>query len=164
MELPLLQRREIEARILAPVIESLMERFGREEVLGVVREAIEAIAQAHGSQLAERLGSRAMEKLPEVLELWKQDGALEADELHRDDGHFDFNVTRCRFAEMYERLGIRELGSILSCNRDFCFAKGFNPDMELTRTQTIMEGASHCDFRFRLSTRGGDARPTEDSA
>ena len=26
---------------------------------------------------------------------------------------------------------------------------GFNPELELTRTQTVMEGASHCDFRFR---------------
>jgi hypothetical protein len=25
---------------------------------------------------------------------------------------------------------------------------GFNPDLKLTRTQTVMEGASHCDFRF----------------
>ena len=26
--------------------------------------------------------------------------------------------------------------------------RGFNPDLKLTRTQTIMQGASHCDFRF----------------
>jgi len=26
--------------------------------------------------------------------------------------------------------------------------RGFNPDIALTRTQTIMQGASHCDFRF----------------
>src|SRR6476620_505811 len=28
-------------------------------------------------------------------------------------------------------------------------AEGFGPDVKLTRTQTIMQGGSHCDFRYR---------------
>jgi hypothetical protein len=32
---------------------------------------------------------------------------------------------------------------------DFPFAEGFGADVELTRTQTIMQGASHCNFRYR---------------
>jgi hypothetical protein len=31
-------------------------------------------------------------------------------------------------------------------------AEGFSSTIELRRTQTIMEGASHCDFRFRAKT------------
>lgn len=27
---------------------------------------------------------------------------------------------------------------------------GFNPDIAFSRTQTIMEGATHCDFRYRM--------------
>ena len=61
-----------------------------------------------------------------------------------------FNVTRCRYAEMYRALGLADLGGSLSCQRDFALAQGFNPAIQLDRTQTIMEGASHCDFRFRL--------------
>jgi hypothetical protein len=38
---------------------------------------------------------------------------------------------------------------ILSCNRDYALIEGFNADIALTRTQTIMQGASHCDFRYR---------------
>jgi hypothetical protein len=26
---------------------------------------------------------------------------------------------------------------------------GYDPKLKLTRTQTIMGGASHCDFRYR---------------
>jgi hypothetical protein len=63
---------------------------------------------------------------------------------------FSFNVTRCRYAELYEKLGIRELGSALSCARDYALIEGFNPDVSLKRTQTIMEGAPHCDFRYGL--------------
>jgi len=28
-------------------------------------------------------------------------------------------------------------------------AEGFGPDIKLTCTQTVMQGASHCDFRYR---------------
>jgi hypothetical protein len=50
---------------------------------------------------------------------------------------------------MYRELGLEDLGATLSCLRDFELARGFNPDIELTRTKTIMEGAAFCDFRFR---------------
>jgi hypothetical protein len=50
---------------------------------------------------------------------------------------------------MYRALGLEDLGGSLSCVRDFALVEGFNPDLELVRTQTLMEGASRCDFRFR---------------
>jgi hypothetical protein len=50
---------------------------------------------------------------------------------------------------MYQALGLADLGSSLSCQRDFALIEGFNPSIRLSRTQTIMEGAKFCDFRFR---------------
>src|SRR5437763_18676 len=80
-------------------------------------------------------------------------GALELDVL-RDDGQaLEFNVTRCRYAEMYRRLGLAGLGPVLSCNRDGSMIEGFNPDIEFRRTQTLMEGAPCCDFRYRKRTQ-----------
>jgi hypothetical protein len=49
---------------------------------------------------------------------------------------------------MYRALGIPELGGLLSCNRDQALIQGFNPNVQLERTQTIMEGAPFCDFRY----------------
>ena len=43
-----LTRREIEARILAPVVAALGERFGRDEVVAIVREVIAGIARDQG--------------------------------------------------------------------------------------------------------------------
>ena len=43
-------------------------------------------------------------------------------------------------------------------SRDGDFCVGYNPKMELTRTETIMSGAKRCDFRYRLAT----ATPEED--
>jgi hypothetical protein len=52
-------------------------------------------------------------------------------------------------------LGLADLGASLSCQRDFALAQGFNTAIHLTRTQTIMEGARHCDFRFQLGEQTG---------
>ena len=61
-------------------------------------------------------------------------------------------MTRCGYADFYKELGLPELGYLFSCNRDFAMAEGFSRDIRLERTQTIMEGASHCDFRFVRET------------
>jgi hypothetical protein len=37
---------------------------------------------------------------------------------------------------------------------DFDLAAVGTPDMELKRTQTIMQGASYCDFRYKLKPAG----------
>ena len=143
-----LTRREIEARILAPLLEALGNEFGRERVLEIARQTIIDVARQQGAQLAQSMGGDDLERFAASLDAWKQDDALQIDVLEQSEDRFAFNVTRCRYAEMYRLLGIPELGALLSCNRDWALIQGFNPDVRLERTQTIMEGAPFCDFRY----------------
>jgi hypothetical protein len=143
-----LNRREVEARILSPVIDALGERFGREQVIDIVKETIIKIAREQGEALSQTMGGCGSEQFLTSLEYWKKDGALEIELFDDAGGHLDFNVTRCRYAEMYRALGIPELGFLFSCNRDYALIEGFNQAAQLERTQTIMQGASHCDFRY----------------
>ena len=145
-----LTRREVEARILAPVLDALCDEFGREKVLGIVRDTIINVAQTQGAEMAERMGGNSLDDFAQTLQYWTQGDALKIDVLAKNDEEFSFNVTRCRYAELYKALGIAELGATLSCNRDFALIEGFNGEVDLTRTQTIMQGASHCDFRYRV--------------
>jgi predicted ArsR family transcriptional regulator len=143
-----LTRREIEARILAPLLEALSEEFGRERVLEIARQTIIRVAWEQGAQLAQSMGGDDLAHFAASLEAWKVDDAMHIEVLEQNERHFSFNVTRCRYAEMYRALGIPELGALLSCNRDWALIQGFNPDVHLERTQTIMEGAPFCDFRY----------------
>lgn len=151
-----LTRRETEARILAPVIEALGEEFGRDQVVKIVREVIIGLARKEGARLAKEYGS-SVDAYVETTKFWRKDGALEIEVLEQSEDRFDYNVTRCRYAEMYKALGIPELGAVLSCNRDYSLIEGFNPDVTLTRDQTIMEGADCCTFRYDFSKAGGKA-------
>lgn len=145
-----LKRREIEARILAPLLQALGEEFGREKVLEIARGVVIQVAARQGTELAHSMGGDSLLHLADSLAAWKKDDAMQIEVLEQTEQRFSFNVTRCRYAELYQALGIPELGALLSCNRDRALIQGFNPEVELERTQTIMEGAPYCDFRYRL--------------
>jgi hypothetical protein len=116
----------------------------------VARQTVVEIARQQGAELAQSMGGCTLAHFAATLENWMKDDALQIQVLEQNEEHFDFNVTRCRYAEMYRSLGIPELGELLSCNRDGALIEGFNPGIELTRTQTIMAGAPFCDFRYTL--------------
>ena len=149
-EVGVLKRREIEARIVAPLLERLAAEYGA-GVLDVARDVIVEVARQQGAALAAHVGGHTLPDFARSLGAWSADGALETQVVELSDSSFAFDVTRCRYAEMYRALGLEELGATLSCNRDGALIEGFNPDVELKRTQTIMSGASHCDFRFRMN-------------
>jgi hypothetical protein len=54
---------------------------------------------------------------------------------------------------MYRDMGLGEIGHLLSCQRDATFCEGYDSRLTLRRTQTIMQGASHCDFDYAFEDR-----------
>ena len=116
----------------------------------IAQRVIVDIARRQGRALAEQMGGNSLPHFVQSKENWVKGGALAIEVLQANDTAYDFNVTRCRYAEMYRALGIPELGAVLSCGRDGALGEGFNAGLTLTRTQTIMEGAPVCDFRYRL--------------
>lgn len=158
-EVGLLKRREIEARILAPILEALGREFGHAEVLKITEKTITEIAHQQGRELAAQLAKNDLEAYGKSVETWSLGGALQLRILNQDDRTLNFNVTECKYATLYRDLGIAELGAILSCGRDAAFVEGFNTSITLERTQTIMRGAAFCDFRFKA--RPGDSEATE---
>jgi hypothetical protein len=147
----ILARREIEARVLAPVLDALGREFGRARVIAVAREAIAGIARDQGRAMAGD-GDTTLPGFFARWEPWTRDGSLELRVLETSETRLAFDVTRCRYAEMYRALGIPELGDVLSCQRDGALIEGFAPDVSFSRTQTLMQGAPCCDFRY---TRDG---------
>jgi hypothetical protein len=151
-KLPLLEQRRIEAQIVGPLVRAFAEEFGEDRTLETLRRVIANLARQGGAALAQSLGEATLEAFARCLDRWSENGALELKVLEKSAERLSFNVVRCRYAEMYRALGLADLGASLSCQRDFSLAEGFSPDIQLTRTQTLMEGAPFCDFRFR-STR-----------
>ncbi len=146
----LLTRRGIEALLVGPLCRAFSDEFGSEKSMNVARRVIEEVSIEQGAKLAEALGNQSLSTFCTAIQAWSSGEALEIEMVEQTDSKLYFNVTRCKYAELYAGLGIRELGVILSCSRDFALIRGFNPDARLIRTQTIMEGADYCDFRITV--------------
>ena len=143
-----LERRKIEAAVLIPMVQAFQRAIGKDKANEIAREVIVELAKKDGELWAKRFGTdiAAMEKVSGV---WAAGGGMDIEPVGKSGQTLDFNVTRCGYAEFFKELGLPELGYLIHCSRDFAMVKGFNPDLKLKRTQTIMEGASHCDFRFK---------------
>ncbi len=148
--IPMLERRRIEAAILKHVYDTLKFSHGdavaRETVAGAVRSS--SIEQA-GEFAAQVGGDTSMQTFIDRQAQWRLGDALVVEVKEQTAESYVFNVTRCRYAEMYREMGLGDIGHLLSCQRDGTFCEGYDKRLKLTRTQTIMQGASHCDFNYK---------------
>lgn len=149
IEIGILERRRIEAEIIKPIYEIMKRDFGIEKAKAVIEEAITAAAINAGEYFAKKEPQGTnMKSFIALQYLWEKDDALEVDVLESNDEQYHYNVKRCRYAEMYQELGLGEIGFLLSCNRDSKFIEGYTQNVELKRPHTIMSGDGFCDFRY----------------
>lgn len=157
-DIPILLRREIEARIAGPLIDAFIKEFGRQKTIAIASDVIQKLAEDSGRQLADRCGGNSLDHLSKGTGQWSAGGALKREVIEQTEDNYNYNIVTCKYAKMYKELGLEELGFIFSCGRDGKMFGGFNPDIEFRRTQTIMEGADHCDFRLSLGDTKYDDR------
>lgn len=144
-----LQRRKIEGRVLIPFIETCREMLGDDAARDIVTATIRRLAADDGAAWAETHGGDLASLRRVAEEVWAGGGSLAINVVEQTDNHLAFDVTRCRYAEFYRDSGLADIGALVHCDRDHAMIAGFNPGLELTRTQTLMSGGTHCDFRFR---------------
>jgi hypothetical protein len=147
--LSMLEKRRIEAEILKEVYDTLKGSHGEEVAKRTIAESVRRSAIEQARQFAAAApGGPSLKAFRDVMPLWTKGGALEIEVKEQSDTTFRFNVVRCGYAETYKAMGLGEIGHLLSCNRDGAFCEGYDPKLKLERTQTIMQGASHCDFKY----------------
>ena len=151
--LSMLDKRRIEAEILKEVYETLKASHGEAVARQTVSESVRRSAIEQARTFAASVpGGTSLKSFQDIQHLWTKGGSLEIEVKEQTDTSFTFNVTRCQYAETYKAMGLGEIGALLSCNRDGAFCEGYDPKLKLERSQTIMGGASHCDFKYRYET------------
>ncbi len=152
-EIPVLTKRQLQAQVIGPIYAEMVAQIGEEKASSILDSAIRKAAIAEGKEFAKKApgGVTSMQDFIKLYELWAADGALEVKVLEASDTVFNFDVTRCKYAETYKEMGLGKVGHLMSCNRDGTFCEGYDPHIKLDRKQTIMGGASCCTFRYRYS-------------
>ena len=151
MDIPLIEQVKIQAQVLVPLVKALQAELGEERANAIVRKALGDLYRTYGEKWWRTQGARNLgEKAASAFEMFAAGDALEYKVVKKTPDVLELNVTECRYAEFYKRIGAPELGFLLTCSADtdFFHAEGFGAHLRLTVTQTIMQGASHCDFRY----------------
>jgi L-2-amino-thiazoline-4-carboxylic acid hydrolase len=155
MSVSVLEQAKIQAQVLVPLVKALRAEIGEERADAIVRKALRDLYRRYGEDFWRAKNDENLGKtMTSAFATFARDDALDFEVKEQSQDAFDIDVRRCRYAEFYKALGEPELGFLLICSADYDMAEGFGPDIKLTRTQTIMQGASHCDFRYRLSRAG----------
>ena len=150
-DIPLIERVKLQAQVLVPLVKTLRAELGEARANELVRKALGDLYREFGRswwrrQRADGLG----ERMAAAFGAFAAGDALDFDVIRKTSDAFEVNVTGCRYAKFYQELGVPELGFLLVCSAAFAMAEGYDAQVQFTRTQTIMQGASHCDFRYKL--------------
>jgi hypothetical protein len=148
--IPVIEQAKIQAQVLVPLLKALQAELGEERANALVRKALGDVYRHLGEQWWRgKASGHVGENMGSAFAAFAKGDAIDYSVRAQSRDAYEIDVTRCRYAEFYKELGEPELGFLLVCSLDFPFAEGFGPDVKLTRAQTIMQGASHCDFRYR---------------
>ena len=150
-DIPVLVKRTLQAQVIGPIHAEMVAQLGREKADAILDAAIKKAAIAEGQSFAAKApgGQTSLAHFQKLYELWTKGGALEIELLKSTGAEFNFDVTRCRYAETYKEMGLGHIGQLMSCNRDGTFCQGYDSNIELERKHTIMGGAPRCTFRYR---------------
>jgi hypothetical protein len=153
VSIPVIQQAKIQAQVLIPLVKALQAELGEERANDLVRSALGDLYRRYGEEFWRSRNEQNLGKaVASAFATYARDDALDYSVIEQSQDAYAFDVTGCRYAEFYKELGEPELGFLLVCSADFATAEGFGPDIKLTRSQTIMQGASHCDFRYKRSS------------
>jgi L-2-amino-thiazoline-4-carboxylic acid hydrolase-like protein len=154
MDIPTIEQVKIQAGVLVPLVKALQAELGEARANAIVRKALGDLYRGYGEKWWKSHGSENLgTSMATAFDGFAAGDALDYDVLKQTPEAFEVNVTGCRYAEFYKALGVPELGFLLTCSADFKMADGYGADVELKRTQTIMQGAKYCDFRYALKKK-----------
>lgn len=138
---------KIQARMLIPIVRSLEAELGKEKAHALVGRAL---AEAHADFVASRDPSRdAHPSLSSEVSRYP----VESEVVENTEHSLAINMTACEFAKYFRSIGEPEIGALMTCGVDFAVNAKLRPSWDFTRTQTQMQGAPFCDFRWRLRGR-----------
>ena len=142
MGIPAIEQVKIQAQVLVPLVKALHAELGEERANALVRKALGDLYRRLGEQWwRAKRSTHVGENMASAFAAFARGDALDYRVREQSQDTYEIDVTRCRYAEFYKELGEPELGFLPVCSR--------SPDVKLGLTQTIMQGASHCDFRYR---------------
>lgn len=139
----ILDATKIQARAVIPIVKALEKELGKERAHAIVGQAIAGSYVQYRQKRGFEVDSH-----PRVEQESGPDFPVERVVVENTESRFAFNITGCQFAEYFRAIGEPEIGALMTCGVDFAAETAMRPGWLFRRTQTRMQGAPHCDFRW----------------
>jgi len=153
--LSLLDKTRTQAQVLVPVLRTLRTELGKERADAIARQALRDWSKALFAAVGKSVDGSPRRKWAAMQDALGDATLREVtfDMLRHDKEALEFNVTTCGFAEFFRALGEPELGALLVCQTDVDIAAAGQGEVHFDRSQTLMQGAPCCTFRYRFEPR-----------
>lgn len=127
-----------------PLVRNLEKEIGKEQARAIVGKAMV------GAYVDCRKIKRFEANFHPRVEYEADSGLpVEREVVDNTDETHGHNITDCQFAEFFRQIGEPEIDALVTCGVDYAAENLIRPEWEFERMQTRMQGASHCDFRWR---------------
>lgn len=141
-DISILDAVKIQARAIIPVVKALESELGKDRAHQIVGDAI---AESWAEFTASRQPTQNSHpgKAGSAV-----DFPVESIIVTDTESQYGVDMTGCAFAEYFRKIGEPEIGALLTCGVDNAVERKLRPDWQFERSQTLMQGAPHCDFRW----------------
>jgi L-2-amino-thiazoline-4-carboxylic acid hydrolase len=151
-DITMLDKVKIQAQVLVPVMRALRAELGRDKADALVKGALRDWSKGLFAEIGKDIEGSPYRKFATMNTALADVTVQEVSfDMHRRDKQaLEFDITSCRFAEFFRALGEPELGALLICHVDADIADAGGDEVSFSRTQTLMQGASCCNFRYKF--------------
>ncbi len=150
MKTSILDATKIQARIVIPIVKALERELGKQAAHEIVGRAIAENYVAWREKIG--FDENSHPGTDNDGQGGAPDFPVEREIVEDTDQAFGQNIVGCAFADYFRSIGEPEIGALMTCGVDFAAEARMRPDWEFSRSQTRMQGAPHCDFRWRRRT------------
>ena len=128
----------------------LSRTLGKEKAIELLKQFANETGVADGQEMAKRLGKNDFAALKQMFspENPQYRSTLTMQVVESTDTSHEIKVTECLWATTFREANAGEEGYAGVCFGDYAFAKSFNPQIELVRSKTLMQGETYCNHRY----------------
>lgn len=142
------QRTKIQMEYVVPLLRDLQAQLGKDVIIDALRQRLaDRVADATANVRKNIPAEKRMAGAERGFEMFGEGNTLSYEVIASDQSNRTaVDVHRCGYAELMAGMEAADLGDLLLCSDDYVATAAVNT--KLDRTQTLMLGASHCNFRF----------------
>ncbi len=131
-------------------LRNLEKEYGFNQVKEVVGQQLRIKEMNNWKRIAQRAEKNDMETFVKIL--WEQFCEAEGIQfkINRSGKEIRIHCTHCPSVKNYKDLNALDWGYELYCKGDYYMIEGFNPNINFTRTKTLMQGHDCCNHTYSM--------------